>query len=316
MTRPVVVGIDDIEHSARAVAAGAREARLRGAPLWLAHAYHWIPPVVAGVMPGGDTPEGAVRDAATALLAQAVARTHAEFPDLDIHDYAMSGHPGPCLADLAQDAALLVVGGRGRGGFTGLLLGSTALSTVAHTRCPVLVVRGGPDTETGTETGTETEIDIETEAPSDPPATTNRVLVGADVLPPATGPDVISFAFEEAALHASDLRAVHAWEDPGYLYPVAIGGYPSVTLDQLNAECQRRLDALLDPWREKYPDTYVETQVLAGPPSKLLVDSTRTADLLVIGALRHPSGKGVHLGGLGHALLHHSQCPVVIVPEG
>jgi len=49
----VVVGIDDFEHSARAVAAAAHEAEARRVPLWLAHAYQWLPPVAAGIMPGG-----------------------------------------------------------------------------------------------------------------------------------------------------------------------------------------------------------------------------------------------------------------------
>ncbi|WP_344662609.1 universal stress protein [Catenulispora subtropica] len=296
VTRPVVVGVDDLEHSARAVTAGAREARLRGAPLWLAHAYHWLPPVVAGVTPGGDTPEGAVRDAATALLSRAVARTHAEFPDLEIHDYAMSGHPGPALADLAEDAALLVIGGRGRGGFAGMLLGSAALSTVAHARCPVLVVRG--------------------EREARPAEAGGRVLVGIDVLAPTTGTEVLGFAFEEAALHGYGLRAVHAWEDPGSFYPVAVGHHPRETLDEMDAERRRRLDSLIAPWRRKHPDTIVETQVVTGPPSKKLVESSRTADLLVIGGLHYTGSTGIRLGGLGHTLLHYAHCPVVVVPEG
>ncbi|MFL6110708.1 MAG: universal stress protein [Catenulispora sp.] len=295
MNRPVVVGIDDIELSASAVAAAAREARLRAAPLWLAHAYHWVSPVAVGMTPGADSPEGAVRDAATALLAQAVARTRAEHPDLDIHDYAMSGQPGPALADLAEDAALLVVGARGRGGFTGLLLGSVALSTIAHTRCPVLVVRGE---------GAKLA------------QARGRVLVGVDLLTPTTGADVLGFAFEEAALHGYDLRAVHAWEDPGYLYPVAIGQYPRERLDAMNAERHRRLDALLAPWRDKYPDTFVETQIRTGALSKQLVDASRTADLVVIGGRRHTGSPGIRLGGLAHAVLHIAHCPVVIVPEG
>lgn len=293
MTRPVVVGIDDIDHSARAIDAAAREAELRQAPLWLAHAYHWLPPVAAGLRPGGDTPEGSVRDAATALLVQAVTQVHAAHPDLDIHSYAMSGQPGPCLADLAKDAALLVVGGRGRGGFTGMLLGSVALSAVAHTWCPVLVVRGA----------------------TEPPAVTGRVLVGVDVLAPTTGGDVLAFAFEEAALHGYDVRALHAWEDPGYLYPVALGSVPRPQLNEMNAQRHRRLDSLVAPWSEKNPEVSVETRVLSGAPSRLLVDSSRQANLVVLGAQRHPGGDGVRLGGLAHAVLHHAHCSVVIVPE-
>ena len=126
MTAPVVVGLDDLDHSARAVAVAVREAELRGAPLWLGHAYQWVPPVASGLMPGGDTPEGAVRDAADDLLVSAVKLVHQEHPDLDVHSYAMSGPAATCLADLAKEAALLVVGGRGRGGFAGLALGSAA----------------------------------------------------------------------------------------------------------------------------------------------------------------------------------------------
>ncbi|NUP48907.1 MAG: universal stress protein [Catenulispora sp.] len=295
MTRPVVVGIDDLDHSARAVTVAAREARLRGAPLWIAHAYHWLPPVVTGVMPGGDTPEGAVRDAATELLARAVTHTHAAYPELEIHDYAMSGNPGPALGDLAKDAALLVVGGRGRGGFAGMLLGSVALSAVAHAECPVLVVRGAEAAEA--------------------PDAAGRVVVGIDVLPPTTGADALGFAFEEAALHGCDLRAVHAWEDPGFFYPNAVGHYPRETLEAMNDEGRRRLDSLVAPWRDKHPDMFVETQVVTGPTSKGLVDASRTADLLVIGGRRTTGGPGIRLGGLGHAVLHHAHCPVVIVPE-
>ena len=290
--RPVVVGIDDLEHSAGAVAAAAGEARLRHAHVWLAHVYSWLPADLTGLTPGGDTPRGAVRDAATALLTQAVARVHTADPELDISTYAMSGRPGPCLAELAEDAALLVVGSRGRGGFAGMLLGSVSLSAVGHTRCPVLVVRGG----------------------AAPAPVAGRVLVGVDVFDPATGAEVLGFAFEEAALRGCGVCALHVWEDPGYFYPVALGGFPRPLLTEQHNERRKRLDSLVAPWREKHPDTHVETQVLTGTPSRLLVDSSRLADLLVLGGRRR-DGHGVRLGSRADAALHHAHCPVVIVPE-
>lgn len=292
-THPVVVGIDDIEHSALAVAAAAREARVRRAPLWLGHAYHWLPPATAGMTPGGDTAEGAIRDAATELLAVALTHVHAAYPDLDVHTYAMSGAPGPCLADLAKDAALLVVGGRGRGGFAGMLLGSAALSTVAHARCPALVVRS----------------DLE------PSAATGWVLAGVDVTTEAADTEALGFAFEEAALHGYGVRALNAWQEPGYLYPGALGRFPRRWLNEVNDERRATLEALVAPWREKYPGMSVETQVLTGTPSRMLVDSSRLADLVVLGGRRGRDGDGIRLGGLAHAVLHHAHCPVVIVPE-
>jgi nucleotide-binding universal stress UspA family protein len=290
-THPVVVGIDDIARSA--LAAAAHEARLRRAPLWLAHAYHWLPPATVGMTPGGDTAEGAIRDAATELLAVAVTQVHAAHPDLDVHTYAMSGAPGPCLAELAKDAALLVVGCRGRGGFAGMLLGSAAFSSVAHARCPVLVVRG----------------DLEASAGA------GWVLVGVDVTAEAAGTEALGFAFEEAALHGYGVRVLHAWQDPGRLAPAALGGFPRRLLIEANDERRATLDSLVAPWREKHPGMAVETQVLTGTPSRMLVDSSRLADLVVLGGRRCRDGDGIRPGGLAHAVLHHAHCPVVIVPE-
>ncbi|MFI0467741.1 universal stress protein [Saccharopolyspora sp. 5N102] len=56
---------------------------------------------------------------------------------------AQRGHPVAELAAAAEDARLLVVGHRGRGGFTGLLLGSVAAGVLHHASCPVAVVRAG-----------------------------------------------------------------------------------------------------------------------------------------------------------------------------
>jgi nucleotide-binding universal stress UspA family protein len=54
---------------------------------------------------------------------------------------AVMGHPAKVLLDAAADAALLVVGSRGRGGFTGMLLGSVSQHVIARAACPVVVVR-------------------------------------------------------------------------------------------------------------------------------------------------------------------------------
>jgi nucleotide-binding universal stress UspA family protein len=290
MIAPVVVGVDDIEHSAQAVDLAAREAELRGAPLWIGHAYQWVPPVAAGLTPGGDTPEGFVRDAADELLARAVAAVHIGHPELEVHSYAMSGRAAPCLAALAKDASLLVVGGRGGGGFTGLLLGSVALGAASHARCPVLVTRGTPAVPN------------------------RRIVVGVDIDEPETVGEPLGFALQEAGLRDADVTVLHGWEDPAWSYPILVGVYSPDQVEQLNGRRQRRLDARLAPWRDKHPEAGIDSRVLVGPPAGLLVGASRQADLIVLGGRRR-DGTGMRLGALAHIVLHHAHCPVVIVPE-
>ena len=52
------------------------------------------------------------------------------------------GNPAKVLVDASADAAMLVVGSRGHGGFTGLLIGSVSSDCAAYARCPVLIIRG------------------------------------------------------------------------------------------------------------------------------------------------------------------------------
>ena len=81
------------------------------------------------------------RDDATRTLEKSVANA-VDSPDADrVSQRVVVGHPAQVLLDAAADAALLVVGSRGRGGFRGMLLGSVSQDVVARAACPVVVVR-------------------------------------------------------------------------------------------------------------------------------------------------------------------------------
>ncbi|MCA2219288.1 universal stress protein [Jidongwangia harbinensis] len=63
-------------------------------------------------------------------------------PDVPVLESVVAGHPAQELIDMSAHAALLVVGSRGHGAFTGTLLGSVSQNCVLHAHCPVVVVRG------------------------------------------------------------------------------------------------------------------------------------------------------------------------------
>jgi nucleotide-binding universal stress UspA family protein len=80
-------------------------------------------------------------DSATATLNDTIAHA-VPGQDADrVTKRVVMGHPARVLVDAAADADLLVVGSRGRGGFTGTLLGSVSQHAIAHGACPVVVAR-------------------------------------------------------------------------------------------------------------------------------------------------------------------------------
>ncbi|MGI5176216.1 universal stress protein [Dactylosporangium sp. CA-152071] len=74
-------------------------------------------------------------------LAESTAGWREKYPDVDFRTITVRGRASAVLVDRSAGARLLVVGSRGRGGFTGLLLGSVSLTAVQHAACPVAVVR-------------------------------------------------------------------------------------------------------------------------------------------------------------------------------
>ncbi len=76
------------------------------------------------------------------FLEEAVAALQAELAGLEVDTQVLEGHPGQALCQLADevDAAALVIGTRGRGGFKRALLGSVSDHVVRNASCPVIVV--------------------------------------------------------------------------------------------------------------------------------------------------------------------------------
>lgn len=135
----VVVGMDEATASFEALRFALHRAHRDGSRVIAVHCSRWR---------DGDPRAGEVaairhevfeeeRESVHHLIASA----RRELPEVPVDEHYLTGHPVPSLEEASLEASLLVVGTRGRGGFSGLLLGSVAQRLLAQPRCPVVVVR-------------------------------------------------------------------------------------------------------------------------------------------------------------------------------
>jgi nucleotide-binding universal stress UspA family protein len=132
----IVVGVDGSPSSEHALLWAARQAQLMAAELHAVIAWNF--PSTYGWTPVVEDIDWA--ESARSVLEQAVDNALGRGDAEKVHQHVVDGHPAPALLDAATDADLLVVGSRGHGGFTGMLLGSVSQHVVTHARCPVVVV--------------------------------------------------------------------------------------------------------------------------------------------------------------------------------
>ncbi|WP_067537094.1 universal stress protein [Nocardia crassostreae] len=141
---PVVVGIDGSPISEVAIAAAFAEAAERRTGLVAVHAWSdWDTGRFAGR--GTTVTLNGLEGVEEAVLAERLAGWQEKYPEVHITRRVFMDDPAAALLDWSKTAQLVVVGNRGRGGFKGLLLGSTAHTLVQHAHCPIMVVR--PDRE-------------------------------------------------------------------------------------------------------------------------------------------------------------------------
>lgn len=142
----IVVGVDGSGHADAALAWAIEEARLRQATLRVVHAWQYLPMVAEPMAALPSTPYQELADSAKLVVSEAIERvTGAAEPGVPLDVRIVEGAAGAALLDNAADATLIVVGSRGRGGFTGLLLGSVGQQITHHAHCPVVVLPKGVD---------------------------------------------------------------------------------------------------------------------------------------------------------------------------
>ncbi|MFI7277448.1 universal stress protein [Streptomyces sp. NPDC049879] len=251
----VVAGVDGSLVSMRALDRAADEAARRAAALRVVYT---VPDL----------------DEAAPILAASATRVHARHPGLPVTTMAVRGSAVRALVRESGHAALTVVGTRGLGGLTGLLLGSVSLRLAAQVRGPLLVVRGD-----------HTRGDA------------GEVLLG---LADEADTEVAACAFREAEWRGARLRVLHVRDHLPAAASSTARGRPRLT----------RRD------RAEEPAAGTDARAVRTGPAHALLEATRAADLVVIGAPQRARCLGPHLDPVAHTLLHHSHCPVLVVPTG
>lgn len=289
MKRSIVVGYDGSEHAMKAVEFAAAEAASRRAPVHLVHAF--TPPMGgAGLGYGTILPADALetmRDGIAAHLDTDAQGIRDRFPGVDIHTQVVVGNSAAALLDQAKDAALVVVGSRGLGGFRGMLLGSTGIQVASHSPCPTVVVRGL----------------------AKPGA--HKVVVGLDGSELSQA--ALAWAFDYASRHGLSIHTVHAWTLPSFDLLAAPAGPGPVDLETITEEEARSAAEALAGFSDRYPDVVVEESVVKESAAKALLDAARGAALVVVGTHGRGEVMAAVLGSVSQSLLRKADVPVVVV---
>lgn len=274
-TKPVIAGADGSQESLRAVEWAAREAALRGTSLRILAIPALPPRMTAGPATPG-TVSDLVEQSMARALAAAAEQAAAQEPGLVVETHLVAGAPAEVLAGAARDASMVVLGSRGAGGFSALILGSVSRYVATHATAPVVVVR------------------------EETMAAHREIVVG--VRDPAQSETTLGFGFEEAALRKARVLALHAW------------AWSTPGRREAPAEETSRLESAVATWREKFPDVEARSEVVHAHPGRVLAGASARAELVVLGRHmpREPLAAGV--GSVTHAVLSHAQGPVVSVP--
>jgi len=138
----VVVGVDGSAESVAALSWAGRYAAATGASVRAVYAWHF--PAAAAVPAAAvpQAPSAEIEGRIRSTLAETIAKAFTEQPAPQVETVISYGHPAEVLIGESKSASLLVVGHRGHGAFTGMLVGSVSIHCVTHAACPVVVVRG------------------------------------------------------------------------------------------------------------------------------------------------------------------------------
>lgn len=277
--KPIVVAVDGSEPNRAAVAWAAQEAAAAGCQV-----------VLVTALPGHPLPgrhDG--RSHALEMLARTRQEVASVVRDEQVLVDAVTGSPVDVLLDRSEEARLIVVGKRGLGGFSRVIVGSTSIALAGRSPVPVAIVPDGwqPDAHHA-----------------------EPVVLGVD--PHRLDHRAFHLAFHRAQRLGVRLVAVHGWEPPTAASwdAAAVAGLTA----QWEDEAAARFEQIVDIWQERFVDVDVTAVHRRAHPASVVLEEAAHAQLVVLG--RHAEGMfgGFAFGSVARAVLHYAETPVIAVP--
>ncbi|WP_127481086.1 universal stress protein [Nocardioides pantholopis] len=279
-TGAVVVGVDGSEAGDQALDWAAEQAALERRPLTIVHGG------VVQMPPGAELDPAllltAMRREGHAVLERAAQRARDEHDLSEVATELVMDDARAALLEASSVAHLLVVGSRGRGPVTSLLLGSVGIALSQHARCPVVVRR-----------------------PHEPRPPGAEILVGTDLT--ENSEPALEWAFRQAALRGSPLTIIHTLFEglpEGDIAPEVSG----------HAQEWARLQEIADRFAPRFPDVEVQLRLRRGLADEALTQAAASADMVVLGAHVRRSIFGLLDLNVPRGVLEHAPCLVAVVP--
>lgn len=281
---PVVVGVDGSKANTAAVEWAAREAAQTGADLVLLAALQ----VPEHRPPWYSTTEHEQR--VRGMLEDVTDQVGPVLPRDRVSAEAVDGASVETLLERAGEARLLVLGKRGLGAVSRLLVGSTSLAVAGRSPVPVVIV---PDAWTANGH--------------------HRMPIVVGVDPYRPHQPALHLAFRRAERLDVPLVAVHGWEAPAGL--MMDGPEVAESVAQWKVEAREAFDQMVGEWEKRFPHVRLSTARSDLHPATAVLESAERAQLVVLG--RHATSRfhGFGFGSVTRAVLHYSECPVLVVPD-
>ncbi len=287
----IVCAVDGSDASKTAAKWAANTAVKRGIPLRLVSSYSMPQFLYAeGMVPPQELYEDL--EAETLEKIEEAKKVAVDFvPDVDVSHQIEEGSPIDMLLDLSEQCTMIVMGSRGLGGLSGMVMGSVSAAVVSHASCPVVVVREDNHVTEETKYG--------------------PVVVGVDGS--GVSQKAIENAFKEADARGAELIAVHTWMDMQVQASLAGLSAAQQQWQVVEEEQNALLGHRLAGWQERFLDVKVTKVVTRDRPVRALADASEGAQLLVVGSHGRGGFKGMLLGSTSRALLQAAPCPMMVV---